>query len=121
MEDEPQLSDQEKREVIPTRESLPSMFHPCHNLLMCIPVPGITKIGTIILPDTATITLNEGHVVEKGPLCSEHIGIGDCVTWDVQSEYRLEVDGVKFILVKENCITMVIPRAELEAAAAKKQ
>lgn len=105
--------DQIKRETIPSRADIPTAFHPCHDLFMVVPVPDITKVGTIFLPDRASITLNEGHIVEKGPLCSERFDVGDCVTWDTNSEYRMEVDGVKFILVRESVINMRIPRKEL--------
>lgn len=106
-------SDQIAREKIPLRSDLPTAYHPLHDLLMVIPIPDIGQIGSIILPSKHTIQLNEGHVVEKGPRCGEQIGIGDCITWDSNSEYRMNVDGTPFILVRESCVTMNIPQREL--------
>lgn len=106
-------SDQIVREKIPSRTDLPTAYHPLHDLLMVIPIPDINKVGSIILPDRATIVLNEGHVIEKGPRCGDQIGVGDCITWDSNSEYRMNVDGTPFILVRESCVTMYISRKEL--------
>jgi len=106
--------DQKKREIIPTRDSLKTQYHPLSQLLMVVPIPGITKVGNIILPEKSTIQMNEGHIVEKGPKCTENVQVGDCVTWDQNSEYRLDVDGVKFVLVNESSCTMRIPLAELQ-------
>lgn len=105
--------DQEAREIVPSRSDLPTAYHPCHNFLMVVPLPTITTIGTIILPEQSEIRLNEGHIVEKGPLCTDNMNVGDCVTWDAQSEYRMRIDDVPFILVKESSITMFIPVKEL--------
>lgn len=107
--------DQLKREKIPSRADLPTKYHPCANLLMVIPLADIKQVGNIILPERAAIQLNEGHIVEKGPMCSDgyDLNVGDCVCWDVQSEIRMNVDGVPFILVRESSITMKIPRTEL--------
>ncbi len=110
----PELTDAEKRLRIPKRSDLKTKYHPANDLMMVIPLPEIRSVGGIILPDRAQITLNEGHVVEMGPKAGDQFGIGDCITWDQQSEYRLDVDGVKFILVRPNAIIMGIPKKELE-------
>lgn len=106
-------SDQIAREKIPLRSDLPTAYHPYHDLLMVIPIPDINQVGSIILPSKHSIKLNEGHIVEKGPRCSEQLGVGDCICWDVNSEYRMNVDDVPFINVRESCVTMYIPRKEL--------
>lgn len=108
-----ELSDAEQREIVPTRADVPTKYHPSNDLMMIVPLPNVTKVGNIILPDKVQIVLNEGHVVEKGPKSGDQFEIGDCVTWDQQSEYRLDIDGVKFVLVRPNAIIMRIPVADL--------
>lgn len=105
--------EQKAREAVPHRSDLPTLYQPCKQLLMVIPLPCIKNVGSIILPDRATITLNEGHIVQKGPLCSDQFTEGECVTWDAQSEYRMEIEGVKFILVAEPNIIMKIPAIKI--------
>lgn len=106
-------ADQAARQVVPERKDVPTQYHPCQDLIMVIPLPTITKVGTIILPESSVINLNEGHIVEKGPRCSDQFEVGDCITWDTNSEYRMKVDGTPFILVRESVISMRIPLAEL--------
>lgn len=105
--------DQLLREKIPSRADLPTQYHPETNLLMVLPLKEIDKIGAIYLPNSARIQLNEGHIVEAGPLADPRYRVSDCVTWNEQSEYRMEVDGVKFVLVSSDAIIMRIPREEL--------
>lgn len=85
---------------------------------MVKPLPDIEMVGGIIVPHTARVQLNEGHILAMGPLCQSKLEVGDCVTWDEHAENRMEADGVKFVLVNESQIAMRIPRAELEAAYA---
>lgn len=106
-------ADQLAREKVPSRADLPTKYHPLTNLLMVIPIPSLDKIGSLYLPEKSRIVMNEGHVIEKGPLCTESISVGDCITWDQNSEYRLDIDGVKFVLVKESSVTMHIHHDEL--------
>lgn len=114
-------TDAEKRVEIPSRADLKTQYHPMNDLMMIVPLPEIKTVGGIILPDRAQITLNEGHIVELGPKSGDQFGVGDCVTWDQQSEYRLDVDGVKFILVRPSAIIMRIPHAELVKQQPKKK
>lgn len=111
--------DQIKRVKIPNRSDLKTDYHPRGNFVMILPLPDITQIGQILLPNRSTIRLNEGHVLEVGPMAQDAgLKPGDCVTWDLNTENRMDVDGVPFLLVADSCILMVIPRAELEALQA---
>lgn len=105
--------DKAAREKVPERGDVPTKYHPCQDLLMVVPLPTITKVGSIILPQSSVINLNEGHIIEKGPRCSDQFTVGDCITWDVNSEFRMKVDDVAFILVRESVISMKIPHSEL--------
>lgn len=110
--------DQLAREAIPTRDSLPTLYHPSANWLMIVSLPEAGKIGSIVIPDAHKIMMNEGHIVECGPEVSpDRFDAGDCVTWDVNSEYRFTIDGVPFILVRDVNVVMRIPRAELDSSA----
>lgn len=117
-DNKPELTDQQKRQRIPTIADVPSLYRPCLNLLMVVPLADIEKVGGIIIPDTARKQLNEGHIVAMGPLCGAKLEVGDCITWDEHSENRMNVDGFNFILVNESQVAMRIPKAELEAAYA---
>lgn len=103
-----------EREQIPSRDSLPTLYQPCGNLLMCIPLRTPEKIGSIVIPGMAQKPLSEGHIVEKGPLCSDNFAVGDCIVWDENSEYKMNVDGVRFVLVGEPNITLKIPVEKLK-------
>lgn len=108
--------EQKQREQIPTISEIPTAYRPLKNLLMVIPLPDIEKIGSIILPNRSTLTMNEGHVVALGPESKSGIEVGDCVVWDENTENKMEIDGVKFLLVADVCCILRIPKADLEKA-----
>lgn len=110
-------AEQVKREQIPTIDDVPTLYRPLKSLLMVIPLPDIKQVGHIIIPERANLTMNEGHVVAKGPECQLDIDIGDCVTWDGQTENQMSIDGVRFLLVAEACCIMKITKEDLEIAA----
>lgn len=109
--------EQLQREKIPTIEEVPTQYRPLKNLLMVVPLPDIEKVGQIFIPQRSTLTMNEGHVVAIGPECGKGIEVGDCVTWDENTENKMVIDGVKFLLVADVCCVMRIPKADLESAA----
>ncbi len=113
--------DEIKRAKIPSRSDLPTHYHPCGSILMVIPLPDIYQVGNITLPDRARITLTEGHIVETGPINKGEFEVGDCITWADQSEWRMEVDGIKFVLVEPANVIMKIPKAELLAQIEKEK
>lgn len=117
----PKHPDQERREKIPKRSDLPTQYQPLMDLVMIVPIPDITKVGSIELPSKSIIQANEGHVVGKGPLCSKAIDIGDCVLFDEHSEMRLSTDDdkAKFVLVRESNISMKIPFDTLDKSAGR--
>lgn len=103
------------RAAVPVRSDLPTKYHPVKNYLMVIPLPDQGQSeGGLVLPDRSRITYNEGHIVEKGRLCSNQFNVGDCITWNQSGEYRLEIEGVKFVLLEEANVLLFIPKAELE-------
>lgn len=111
----PKSEDQIARENIPSRADLPTDYEPERNFLMVVPLPTIKQIGSLILPESSQLTLNEGHIVAKGCETKERYEVGDCITWESNSEYRMEVDGVKFTLVADNCVIMRIPKCKLDS------
>lgn len=92
------------------------MYLPLGTLVMIVPLPNITSISGLHLPEAHQIVLNEGHVVAKGSLCTDTIGIGDCVVWGKHMETRWKTEK-EFVTVNEQNIVMKIPRATLEEQA----
>lgn len=102
------------RAAIPKREDVPTLYEPVQDYFMIVPLPEQTATGGgLLLPDRHTIVYNEGHIVQKGPLCSKLYDIGDCVTWNQHSEFKVAADDVPFVLLKEGAVLMRIPRAKL--------
>lgn len=114
-------SDDEKRNIIPKRSDLPTRYHPVGNNLMVIPLPDIERVGELVLPERARYVLNEGHIIEVGPSCREKWDVGDCVTWEVNSEYRFDIEGSKFVLISEGSVQMRIPVSELSPPSDERQ
>lgn len=110
--------DQIKREQIPQRSDLATQYSPLLDNLMVIPLPDVTNFGSIILPNKHQIQLNEGHVVAKGPLCSDTISIGSCVLWAAHAETRFSTDddNGKFVIVAEPNVPMFIPPHDLKGS-----
>lgn len=109
--------DQIKRERIPTIADVPTLYRPRKNMLMIVPLPEMESFGGIFIPSGARLAMNEGHVVAVGPDVTPDIRVGDCVTWDENTENRMEIDGIKFLLISELVCVMSIPHEELEKAA----
>jgi co-chaperonin GroES (HSP10) len=105
--------DQIARENIPTRADVPTQYDPEQNLLMIKVLDSISQVGSILIPETARVQLCEGHIVAVGPAANKRFSEGDCVTWGKNAEYRMEVDGVKFVIVPDTAILMRIPREQL--------
>lgn len=99
-----------QRLQIPKRSDVPTMYGPVGDYLMVVPLPdqNVTD-GGLVLPDRHVVRYNEGHIVEMGPRCTLEFQIGDCVTWNQNTEYALSIENVKFILVREVNIFMRIP------------
>lgn len=116
------MTDEELRERIPTREQCPTLYRPLGGLVMITPLPSLEKIGSIIIPNRAQQQAMEGHIIELGTDIPAQLGleVGDAVTWSQHHEFRMDIDGVKFVLVPHSAIIMIIKKATLEAAAAKR-
>lgn len=117
----PELSDAEQRERIPSRSDVPTLYRPVAGYLMVKRLDDISKVGSIVLPDTRTISLDEGHVIEKGPACTKEFALGDCVFWSSAADWSMNIDGIRFVLVPESAVLMRIPREVLETEAAKRK
>lgn len=113
--------DQIKREKIPTIADVPTLYRPRKNMLMVVPLPEMEMFGGIIVPSGMRLAMNEGHVIAVGPDVQKDIQVGDCVTWDENTENRMEVDGIKFLLVSELVCIMSIPHEELKKAALERE
>ena len=107
-----------------------TQYNPTGTLLMIQPFPDIdVTAGGIILPNQSRIQMNEGHILKvgshaKGPNSETLFNPGDKVCWDENSEYRLDVDGDKFVLVNAERVLLHIPAnpllpAEVIATVAK--
>lgn len=116
------LEDQLKREKIAKIEDVKTLYRPVRNIVMCIPLPDVKQVGSIIIPDRHPIPVNEGHIVAMGPDPDLHkyYGIGDCVTWGRNMETAMEIEGFKFVLIPEGGILMRISKEELEKKAAER-
>lgn len=104
------------REKIPTRADVPTLYEPEKNMLMVVPLPEQGAVGDIVLPDRSRITYNEGHIVACGPAANPRFKIGDCVTWNTHSEYRMGIETAKFVLIADGEILMRIPKDKLVQA-----
>lgn len=107
-------TDEQKRKEIPRRESIPTLYSPVGAYLMLVPLPDVDQVGHIIIPNAAQRPMNEGHLIEKGPMAPEEFEIGDCLTWDANSEMRMNIDGHKFVLVGPQNILMRVPWKKLD-------
>lgn len=112
------LQDQLAREKIVTIADVPTLYRPLNTGLMVAPLPEISKIGSIIIPDRARLSMNEGIIVAKGDKVPDEFGIGDCITWDETQDNQMEIEGVKFILVGCNHVLMRIPKEALDKSRA---
>ncbi len=76
---------------------------PLHDNLLLEPIPAADRSGGgIIIPEAHIKPLNQGKVVDKGPLVSERIELGDIMFFPLHSEHRLDYAGKKFIVVTES-------------------
>jgi co-chaperonin GroES (HSP10) len=74
-------------------------------------LPKVSQRGRILIPEAHQVKLNQGKVVDKGPLCSENIVVGDILFFPFHSEHRLslanpdvEKDDYLFIVVPEEAV-----------------
>lgn len=113
--------DQKKRENIPDPTKLGTQYRPMRNLVMVQMLPDVQQIGKIHLPTQNSIKADacEGHVLFKGPKCSEELEIGDCVTFEKQYAVGFELDGggADFTLIPESAIVLRIPHETLRQSA----
>ena len=89
-------------------------YQPTGTFLMVDADPDITQVGGILLPNQSRIQMNEGTVRKVGTHAKGSEGEvlfvpGDRVCWDENSEYRMDIDGDKFVLVNAERILLKIP------------
>lgn len=77
-------------------------IQPFHNQVLLQEVEASPMVGKIIIPDKHVQKLNQGTVLDKGPLCSDEIQPGDIIFFPLHSEHRMEWRGLKLILVSED-------------------
>jgi co-chaperonin GroES (HSP10) len=78
---------------------------PLQNNLLLRPCRPVDRIGVIIVPEAHQKKLNQGVVMEKGPLCSDAIQIDDIVFFAMHTEHQLGYGGESFTIVaEESCL-----------------
>lgn len=116
MQENPEPSDQEKRETIPSVKDLPTGYRPMRDLVMVKMLPNPERIGKVLLPENNSIVADacEGHVMAKGPRVSDQVQVGDCITFEKNYAVNMELDdGSKFTLLPEQAILLSWPVKDL--------
>lgn len=82
---------------------------PLHDNILLEELDPIKAYGNIIVPEAHQKKLNQGRVVDCGPLVSpERIKLGDILFFPQHVEHRLDYGGKKFIVVTEsNCLGLI--------------
>lgn len=81
---------------------------PLSNQIILSPSAPVAQIGVIIVPEAHQRSLNQGTVIEKGPLVTSAIEVGDVVFFSMHSEARLNYGGQSYIIVpEESCLGRV--------------
>jgi len=80
-------------------------YSPKQNYLLCEAMEdSAVSRGGIIIPHTARVKLNMGKIKEKGPLCDDSTQIEEIVMFAQHSEYRVMIDNLEIILIKDSDI-----------------
>lgn len=91
-------------------------LHPFHDNLILTPDIASSMAGRIVIPEKAIPVLNQGKVLDKGPLVSDKINKGDTVFFAPHSESRIDWKGNHFIVVTEsNCLGSITYVEEKDA------
>lgn len=78
---------------------------PFHDQIMLEAIPAsATSAGGIIIPEAHRTAVNQGTVVDKGPLVSENVKLGTILFFPLHSESRLKYKGHDYILVAESSV-----------------
>lgn len=78
---------------------------PFHDNIILSAAESVEQIGSIIVPEAHRVELCKGVVLDKGPMVSDSVKIGDTVFFAQHSETRLALGGKKFRVVTEsNCL-----------------
>ena len=84
-------------------------FQPTQTYLLLEPKEIAEKsTGGIFLPQSAldTTTLNQGKIILAGPYAPDTFVPGQMVLFKQHTEYRMQIDGVKYILVNADDVIM---------------
>jgi chaperonin GroES len=85
------------------------------NVLVLVEEPKETKIGGIIIPDTAKEKPQEGKVVLVGPgrttndgkVLPMNVKIGDIVLFEKYAGREIKIDNEKYIIIGQDSILFV--------------
>ena len=80
------------------------------NLLLSEPESTSVTGGGIIIPEAHRTKVNQGKVLELGPLADDKIHVNDVVFFPLHSESRIEFGGQKFIIVPSSSVLGIIRR-----------
>lgn len=77
-------------------------FH--DNIMLEAIAPTGKSDGGIIIPEAHQTPVNQGRVVDKGPMVSDNVKMGSILFFPLHSESRLKYKGNSYILVKESAV-----------------
>lgn len=85
------------------------------NVLVSIEEPKETKIGSIIIPDTAKEKPQEGKVVLVGPgkttsdgkVLPMNVKVGDTVLFEKYAGREVKIDNEKYVIIGQDNILLV--------------
>lgn len=78
--------------------------------LLLEPQAAAEKVGAIFIPEAVRPLLTQGKVIDRGPMVSDRINLGDTVFFPMHAEHRLAYGDKKYIVVPESgCIAIVKP------------
>jgi chaperonin GroES len=102
-------------------------FRPLHDRVLVRRIEAEERTsGGIIIPDTAKEKPQQGEVVAVGPGCRDETGklvpvdvkVGDRVLFGKWSGSEVKMDGIEYLIMKENDILGVLEKANAGAKAA---
>jgi chaperonin GroES len=102
-------------------------FRPLHDRVVIERIDAESKTaGGIIIPDTAKEKPQEGKVIAVGPggrdesgkLIPIDVRVGDRILFGKWSGTEVKIDGVEYLIMKENGIMGVLVEAEVRKKAA---
>ena len=84
---------------------------PLGDRVLVVPAPAEEKIGGIIIPDTAKEKPLHGTIKAVGQGTKDHemtVKVGDNVLYGKYSGTEIDIDGTKYMIMKESDIYAII-------------